>query len=95
MDSHKTPHQLIESQVGKWELAGKEAESFCKDNFKPMIAISRLPGCNTVDIVQQVSCRLGFDLFNGKLVELVAQDAHLSQAVAESLDEKQVSDIDD
>jgi cytidylate kinase len=94
-NTHKTPHQIIESQIGKWELASADGGAPGANAFRPVIAVSRLPGCNTVDIVARVGEALKLDVFNGKLVELVAQDAHLAQSVAESLDETELSAIDD
>jgi len=93
--NRKTLQQMIEQQVGKWELAPKPGGGPDRPEFEPVITISRLPGCCAGEIVQKASEKLGFDVFNGKLVELVAQDANLSQSVAETLDEKQISAVEE
>lgn len=93
--NRKTLQQMIEQQVGKWELAPKPGPDQERPEFEPVITVSRLPGCNAGEIVQKTAEKLGFDVFNGKLVEMVAQDANLSQSIAETLDEKQISAVEE
>ncbi|MFA5161001.1 MAG: cytidylate kinase-like family protein [Elusimicrobiales bacterium] len=97
MEQHdrKALEHLVSSQVGKWQLAAKTAKETGKPDFRPVIAISRLPGCGTPEIARAVAGRLGFDIFNGSLVDMVAEDAHLSKSVAQTLDEKAMSDLEE
>jgi len=86
----RTPQQIVQEQIDKWQLACKLAPGGHKA-FEPVITISRLPGCNTVDLVRKLAEKLSFDVFDKNLLELVAQNAKLSTSVMQSLDEREVT----
>ncbi len=93
----KRLQEMVENQVLKWQMGRKSVEAANQKQiqFDPVITISRLPGSNTEKIVEALSEKLGFEVFDARLVELLAKDAKLSAAMVESLDEKNVSKMDE
>lgn len=89
--------KIIEEQILRWQQASRAAEKELKKPppLEPVIAVSRLPGCNTADISGKLAKKMNFDVFNGQLMALVAEDAKLSISVVETLDEKCVSTVED
>lgn len=56
--------------------------------FKPSIAISRESGSGGRLVAEMVAKKLGFELFDEKLVEAVARSAKLRKDLVQSIDEK-------
>ena len=90
-NTNRSIQQIIQEQVNKWELACKLSAGKSRQEYDPVITISRLPGCNTVDIARKLSEKLGFDVFDKNLLDMVAANAQLSTSVMASLDEREVS----
>ena len=61
----------------------------------PVITITRAPGCGGERIARALAEGLGLTLYDGKLVEEIARDAHVSAQVVGTLDEKGRSQLDD
>lgn len=83
-------HHLIEEQVRRWEVSRTRAreEPGRRSAGGLAVTISRLPGCSSREVAEQVAGRLGFDLFDTEIITQVAESAHLSAAVLRSLDER-------
>jgi len=92
--SIRSAEALVEEQLGKWRLAGKERE---KEKVKagPVITLSRESGCGGTKIAQKLAKELGFDLMGGKIIQMVAESVEMSEKVICSLDEKEVTKRDD
>jgi hypothetical protein len=84
-ESHRGIEQIIEEQVRKWELMSKEKK---KQRVEPVIAISRTTGSLGEIIAKEVAGELGFDLMGREILQKIAENAHLSEAVLATLDEK-------
>lgn len=56
--------------------------------FKPSIFISREPGSGGRPVAEMVAQKLGFELFDEKLVEAVSKSAKLRKDLVRSVDEK-------
>lgn len=56
--------------------------------FKPSITVSREPGSGGRPVAEMVARKLGFELFDEKLVEAVAKSAKLRKDLVQSVDEK-------
>ena len=61
----------------------------------PVITITREPGCGGECIAQTLAKELGLVLYDGKLVEEIAKDTHVSAQVVATLDEKIRSELDE
>jgi cytidylate kinase len=83
--------QLVEEQLLKWNRASREKAPVAK----PVITVSREPGCGGARIATLIAGEFKLDLYGGKIVEEVAKSARLSSAVIATLDEKGRSMIED
>ena len=61
----------------------------------PVITVTRQPGCDDEAIVQRIAKELGLTLYSWELVEQIAKDAHVSEQVVSTLDEKEQSVLND
>ena len=83
--------EFLESQFQEWGRQDAEPKLAQKG---AVIAISRAPGCHGEQIAQTLAHTLGLALYDSKLVEAIAQSAHVSARVVASLDEKVRSELD-
>ncbi|HAM36079.1 MAG TPA: hypothetical protein DEB40_11610 [Elusimicrobia bacterium] len=89
MTAPRSIEQLIEEQVRRWELSRRNRIEPCR--HEPVITISRLPGCCGRALAEELARRLKFDLFDKEILQRVAQNAHLSESIVKTVDEKAVS----
>ncbi|MCX5795889.1 MAG: cytidylate kinase-like family protein [Elusimicrobia bacterium] len=78
--------KIIAEQVKRWEASrpGPAAER----RREPVISISRLPGCNGRALAEELARKLKFDFFGRELLHQVAESAHLSETILNTVDEK-------
>ncbi|MBR9985442.1 MAG: cytidylate kinase-like family protein [Desulfosarcina sp.] len=88
----KAMHQLIEEQVGRWEILRKEKQA---DKTLPVITLSREPGSGGKLVAKAVADRLGLDLFHQELINAMAENADTTTRVIRTLDERGLSMIED
>jgi cytidylate kinase len=81
----KALDKLVEAQIKRWQSNRKRKY---KKPIRPVITISRLPGCNAWNIARQLSEELEIDFFDQEIVEAIAKDADVSRRVVETLDEQ-------
>ena len=82
----------LEGQFRAWSVQDAEQK---RDRPGPVITITREPGCGGRRIAQVLAKELGLVLYDGELVEEIAKDAHVSEQVVATLDEKVRSELDD
>jgi len=73
----------------------EETESPSGRFKKPFITISREPGSGGNPVAYLVAKRLGFTLYDRKIIEDVAKNVHQRRALLESIDEHSRTAIDD
>jgi hypothetical protein len=83
--SSKTLGGLVEEQINKWQSNRKRKY---KKPIRPVITISRLPGCNAWNIAKQISEALEIDFFDQEIVDEIARNADVNRRVIETLDEQ-------
>ncbi len=91
MPSTDVIQQLVEEQILRWNKLVAEKRKAAR----PVITISRQPGCNGGAIAAMLAKEFNLDLYSGKIVEEVARSAKMSAAVVATLDEKGRSMIED
>jgi len=91
MPSKDVIQQLVEEQLVRWNKSVAEKRTVAR----PVITISREPGCNGGAIAETLARELKLDLYSGKIVEEVARSAKMSASVVATLDEKGHNFIDD
>jgi len=84
--------QFLDGQFQAWNRQDEEHQ---RAPAGPVIAITREPGCGGARIAQALAQELGLVLYDGKMVEEIAKDAHVSEQVVATLDEKVRSELDD
>lgn len=85
-------HQLIEEQVGRWEILKKEKQ---EEKTLPVITLSREPGSGGKLVAKVMADRLGLDLFHQELINAMAENADTTTRVIRTLDERGLSMIED
>ncbi len=84
--------QLINKQIKRWEIAKKEGK---KEEYIPVITISREPGSGGSIIGKRVAELEGLDFFHKEIITQIAEDANISNMLLETLDEKGLSLIEE
>jgi cytidylate kinase len=81
----KALDKIVEEQIARWQT---NREKKYKKPIRPVITISRLPGCNAWSIAKQISEELEIDFFDREIVDEIAKDADVSRRVVETIDEQ-------
>jgi len=81
----KTLDKLVEEQITRWQSNRKRKY---KKPIRPVITISRLPGCNAWNIAKQISTDLEIDFFDQEIVDEIARNSEVSRRVVETVDEQ-------
>lgn len=88
----KTPRSLdalVEHQVRKWTAERKHVPTVVGPARRwPVVTLSREYGAHGAAVGRLLAERLGFDFWDKKLVQTIADDAGASQRVIETLDEQ-------
>jgi hypothetical protein len=90
-----TIEEVIQQQVEKWEKAKTKKGKVDEDHRLSVITISSQAGSNGALIAKGVAERHQFDYFNKKLIEIIAESAHISAKLVESVEKKRLSGIND
>jgi len=88
----KAIHQMIEEQVRRWEILGREKS---QARTLPVITLSREPGSGGKYVAQAVAEKLGLDYFHQELINAMAENADTSKRVVKTLDERGLSMLED
>ena len=91
MDSLDFMEGFLKAQLPAWRLKKEHPKSL----VGPVITVSRQTGCGAEAIVQRIAKELGLTLYNWEIVEQIAKDAHVSEQVVATLDEKDQSTLND
>ena len=78
--------QIIEEQVRRWQIVQTEEKK--EDERVSVITISREPGSGGNILAKRLSDQLKFDLFYQEVIHNMAERAHVSVQLLETLDEK-------
>ena len=87
MDKNSSIETFIRDQIEKWE---KQTQTHI-----PVITISSEPGSGGRVIARGLAKQLGIDLFDRDIVKEIAESAHISGAVIETMEKDRLSGIKD
>jgi len=93
-NNHRAAWQLVEEQMVKWNRMMAERKQK-KVVPGPVMTISREAGCGAAQIAQKLAEALGMDLMSGKIIQMIAESAEMSDKVICTLDEKEITKRDD
>ncbi|MBW2197517.1 MAG: cytidylate kinase-like family protein [Deltaproteobacteria bacterium] len=85
--------QIIEEQVRRWQIIQTEEKK--ADERISVITISREPGSGGNILGERLSQQLQFDLFYQEFIHQMAESAHVSVRLLETLDEKGASVLEE
>lgn len=85
--------QIIEEQVRRWQIVRTEEKK--ADERISVITISREPGSGGNILAERLSQQLEFDLFYQEFIHKMAESAHVSVRLLETLDEKGASVLEE
>ena len=85
--------QIIEEQVRRWQIIRTEEKK--ADERISVITISREPGSGGNILAESLSQHLEFDLFYQEFIHKMAESAHVSVRLLETLDEKGASVLEE
>jgi cytidylate kinase len=85
--------QIIEEQVRRWQIIRTEEKK--ADERISVITISREPGSGGNILAERLSKQLEFDLFYQEFIHKMAESAHVSVRLLETLDEKGASVLEE
>ncbi|PIE66797.1 MAG: cytidylate kinase [Deltaproteobacteria bacterium] len=87
MENKTSIETFIKDQIGKWK---KQTPSQV-----PVITISSQPGSGGRVIARELAQRLLIDLFDRDIVKEIAESAHISRSVIETMEKERLSGIKD
>ena len=87
MEKNTSIETFIKDQIEKWKNQTR--------THIPVITISSEPGSGGRVIAQGLAKRLGIDLFDRNIVKEIAESAHISGAVIETMEKDRLSGIKD
>ena len=85
--------QIIEEQVKRWQIIPAPEKK--EEKTISVITISREPGSGGNILAKRLSEQLDFDLFYQDFIHSMAESAHVSVRLLETLDEKGVSVLEE
>jgi cytidylate kinase len=89
----RSVEQIIEEQVRRWQITRTEEKK--KDERISVITISREAGSGGNILAKRLSDQLEFDLFYQEFIHKMAESAHVSVRLLETLDEKGASVLEE
>ena len=92
MNTIDSVERFLEIQVQEW---GRRPEKRKGNRAGPVITVSRESGSNGDSIALTLAKKFGLDVYDRKIVEEIAKDAHVSEQAVATLDEIVASELDD
>jgi cytidylate kinase len=89
----KSISQIIEEQVHRWQIQQKEKPQ--EKAIVPVVTISREPGSGGRIVAQNLTDRLGFEVFHQEVLHEMAKRAEVSEQLLATLDERGLSILED
>jgi cytidylate kinase len=81
----RTVEQLVEDQAHRWEQRRDQRH---ERPLLPVIAISRQHGAGGSELARRLAEELQLDLLDREIIQQIAENAHLSERVVQTLDER-------
>lgn len=86
--------QMISDQIRRSELSRRRDEENGRPCDHCIVTISRRMGSGARIVAQKLADKLGWSLWDKELVNAIADNAHVSQQVAQEFDEHTISEIE-
>ena len=89
----KSISQIIEEQVHRWQIQQKEKPE--EKAIIPVVTVSREPGSGGRIVAQNLSARLGFEIFHQEVLHEMSKRSEVSEQLLATLDERGLSILED
>ena len=80
----------IENQIAKWNLY-KDEQGKAPTVPKPVVTISREPGCGASQIANNLAIKLGMDFMDSEILHMIAENAEMSEKVIKTVNEEELT----
>ncbi len=93
-------HRIIDNQIRTWEAAAERRRAEAREeaerpqSIRPCITIARMIGSGGGEIAQLLSKRLGWQVFDREIVEVIIRQGHFREAILMALDERDRSSVE-
>jgi cytidylate kinase len=93
-------HRIIDNQIRTWEAAAERRRAEEREEaerlptIRPCITMGRMIGSGGGEIAQQLSTRLGWQVFDREIVEVIVRQGHFREAIMKTLDEHDRSSVE-
>jgi hypothetical protein len=93
-------HRIIDHQIREWEAAAarRREEALSRPDglktIRPAITLARQIGSGGWEIAHQVAERLGWEVFDRELLEVIVRQGHFREAIMNALDEHDRSAVE-
>lgn len=90
----RTETALVMEQTADPPCSSPEQKSWQQaggDSVPTILTVSRQRGCNSSETARRLASQLGYDLFDGEVVEKISRHAHVWKSQVEAVDEKGLS----
>jgi len=82
---------LLKERLEEWRLRNNDPEY----RPKPVVTVTREPGCGGESIAERIAAELGMHLYNWELVERIARDASVDAKLVSKLEEDPATVFED
>src|SRR5208282_18576 len=90
-DSVEEMRRLLQVRLQEWCLREKNPEY----RPKPVVTITREPGCGGESIAERLCAELGLHLYDWELVEQIAKDEDVSPQLVSKLEENMPTELEE
>lgn len=92
MREHRDPRkmeELVNQQCARWEARNKMSQgSRSEEIHRPVLILSGNVGTGVRTVAKRLAAELNMDLFAEEIIHAIAQEAHLSDRVIRTMDER-------
>ncbi len=85
--------QFMTRQIRLWEQNYRAMREAPKPQVRPCLTVSKAVGTYGVELAERLARRLGWNLFDRRIIEAIAQDAKVRHEMVEIFDEKTQNEI--
>ncbi len=85
----KSIGQIINDQCAKWEARSRMSQELPKEEiYRPVLLFSGQAGTMAGTVAKRLSVELDMDFFDEEIIHAIAKEAHLSERVVRTMDER-------
>ena len=93
-------HKIIDQQVRRWGLEAESRRASARESsgvpapLRPYVTIGRMFGSGGGEVAQRLAAKLGYEIFDKEILEVIVLEGHFRSAMLETLDERDRSSLE-